>query len=267
MPFVLNKATILASLAIAASTARATTPAWGNCKNDISCVEGYYCQPWDPNFYQCVKSLPKCPQQLTNVDFPGQDIKEVPVNQPDQCCDACANTPECTHYTYDNNRPGTPGCYLKKNGPGTQAYKAGLVSGIMSSQPVTPVPSSSAPTVSPSVTPTPSSQCTASWGDCTLSKCCSTSGQYCQPWSPGFYGCVTAPSQCKTQLTNIDLFGNDIKTVPASQPGDCCKACAETSGCKAYTFDNFRDGTPGCYLKSSADGARVSKAGLVSGIL
>ena len=437
MPFVLNKTTVLASLAIAASTATATTAPWGNCKNDITCTDGYYCQPWDAAFYQCFQTLPKCPQQLTNVDFPGDDIKEANVNQPGECCDACANTPDCTHYTYDNNRNGSPGCYLKKNGPGKQASKAGVVSGIMSSQPVTPtpssptpvtptpststpsykgnwlqvngidftkqdissvanvadingckqhcdqtqgcqsvsyahntcylkftainysldinvnalirvakadecvassdfeghdvtnyeadfdqcsadcrgrkdcnafvwvqstwspkgicymksiaagqnpvansrgsiacktgvspvtpVPSSSTPTVSP--TPTPSSQCTAGWGDCTQSKCCSTSGQYCQPWSPAFYGCITAPAECKTQLTNIDLTGNDLKMVAASQPGDCCKACTETPGCKAYTYDNFRDGTPGCYLKSSADGSRVSKAGVVSGIL
>ncbi len=115
MFFSSRKTTILvAFLASAVSTVNALSPEWGECISNVSsCPAGFYCQPWSNTYYQCIRTNPKCPEQLTNVDFPGNDLKMVPVNHPDQCCDACANTPGCTHYTYHNARDGTPGCYLK----------------------------------------------------------------------------------------------------------------------------------------------------------
>ncbi|GAB9475911.1 Cellulose binding elicitor lectin [Globisporangium polare] len=90
---------------------------------------------------------------------------------------------------------------------------------------------------------------------------------YCQPWNSGYYQCLDKPAQCPTQETDIDYYGNDLKTIYGVQPSACCDACATTTGCRAYTFVNENpDGKPACYLKSSATG-RVEKKGAVSGAL
>lgn len=90
---------------------------------------------------------------------------------------------------------------------------------------------------------------------------------YCQPWNSGYYQCLDNPSLCPTQETDIDYYGNDLKTLYGIQPSACCDACAKTTGCSAYTFVNKNpDGKPACYLKGSAAG-RVEKKGAVSGIL
>ena len=117
-----------------------------------------------------------------------------------------------------------------------------------------PVPTSSPTTTPPAAaTPSPSSgsSCsTPSYGNCgnaqTAPACCA-SGQYCQPWNDGYYQCITTPPQCAKQYTNVDLYGNDIKTVYGVQPDQCCAECAATAGCKAYTFVNNNPGSPACY--------------------
>ncbi|DAZ97514.1 TPA: hypothetical protein N0F65_009782 [Lagenidium giganteum] len=77
---------------------------------------------------------------------------------------------------------------------------------------------------------------------------------------------MPAPAMCSQQLTNVDLYGDDLQTVYGVQPSDCCAKCAETSGCKAYTFVNSNPGQPACYLKRGT-GSRRTKVGAVSGIL
>uniref|UniRef100_K3WD79 Apple domain-containing protein n=1 Tax=Globisporangium ultimum (strain ATCC 200006 / CBS 805.95 / DAOM BR144) TaxID=431595 RepID=K3WD79_GLOUD len=90
---------------------------------------------------------------------------------------------------------------------------------------------------------------------------------YCQPWNSGYYQCIAKPQLCPKQETDIDYYGNDLKTIYGIFPNDCCNECSKTSGCRAYTFVNENpDGKSACYLKSATSG-RVEKKGAVSGEL
>jgi len=105
----------------------------------------------------------------------------------------------------------------------------------------------------------------ASCGSDSGISCC-PGGQYCQPWNSAFYQCIPTPAKCSQQYTNIDFFGNDIKTVDGLSPGDCCQTCMETKGCTAYTFVNSNPGSTACYLKSGV-GENRQYIGAVSGVV
>jgi hypothetical protein len=110
---------------------------------------------------------------------------------------------------------------------------------------------------------------TASFGQCgsdAAGVSCCPSTQYCQPWNTNYYQCLDLPAKCTQQFPNIDLYGNDIKTIYGIQPGECCTQCSQTTGCKAYTFVNSNPGQPACYLKSGT-GTKTTSVGAVSGIL
>jgi dienelactone hydrolase len=66
-----------------------------------------------------------------------------------------------------------------------------------------------------------------------------------------------------------DYSGNDIKNVKGTNADDCCTACKQTTGCKAFTWNPYdaqgkKDAT--CYLKSAAAGEKTA-AGMVAGRL
>ncbi|KAK1948011.1 hypothetical protein P3T76_000301 [Phytophthora citrophthora] len=86
-------------------------------------------------------------------------------------------------------------------------------------------------------------------GDASNPECC-PDGDYCMPWAPNYYQCLSLPSQCARQFTGYDFYGGDIKAVYGLQPGDCCSTCLATSGCLAYTFVNDFQGTTACFLKA-----------------
>ncbi|KAG7381409.1 hypothetical protein PHYPSEUDO_006027 [Phytophthora pseudosyringae] len=110
-----------------------TTAPYGSCGSSTGttcCPSNYYCQPWNDNYYQCILPPSQCTSQLTDTDYPGNDLQTVYVSLPSLCCDACASTIGCKAYTYINNNPGEPVCYLK-SASGTATTKVGAVSGIL----------------------------------------------------------------------------------------------------------------------------------------
>jgi hypothetical protein len=48
---------------------------------------------------------------------------------------------------------------------------------------------------------------------------------------------------------NTAYVGNDIGNVNYANPSNCCQACKNFPGCRAFTFNNFNGGT--CWFKSS----------------
>jgi len=71
---------------------------------------------------------------------------------------------------------------------------------------------------------------------------------------------MSSDAACQ-QEQNIDYEGNDIGSASASRATDCCTACTNTRGCRAYTFNSYNGGT--CWLKS-ARGRMVVQSGSTS---
>lgn len=72
---------------------------------------------------------------------------------------------------------------------------------------------------------------------------------------------------CSLQA-GYDCYGNDISNVPASTPQDCCDLCSNTTGCAAFTHDQYGptgQKTPTCYLKSACSDKK-NKSDAVAGI-
>jgi hypothetical protein len=113
------------------SSSTCDTPNWGSCGSSSGskcCPEGYYCQPWSTSYYQCIQPPQQCGAQQTDMDFDGNDIKTVYVSLPSLCCEECAKTDGCKAYTYINDNPGKPVCYLKSKA-GTPTRLVGAVAG------------------------------------------------------------------------------------------------------------------------------------------
>ncbi|KAJ0398057.1 hypothetical protein P43SY_009994 [Pythium insidiosum] len=211
-------------------------PHGGSCGNQWSgpqcCQSDEYCQPWNPDQYQCRKKPDQCGLPDVNVDYNGDDLAMHQVTLPEHCCDKCASTPGCKAYTFINyNADGKAYCYLKK-GTGQKSTKVGAISAVLTNS----NPSCDTPV----------------WGSCgraaTGAQCCPQS-QYCQPWDAGNYQCINTPDQCSRQLPTTDLYGDDLAQFFGIGPGECCAKCAETDGCKAYTYVNDNKPQPACYLK------------------
>ncbi|KAG7397928.1 hypothetical protein PHYBOEH_011995 [Phytophthora boehmeriae] len=276
--------TLIFAVSATTISAACDTAAFASCGSNSGttcCPDGYYCQPWDSGFYQCVPPPSQCSQQLTNIDFYGNDIKTIYGIQPSDCCTQCAETTGCMAYTFVNSNPGSPACYLKSATGEPRAF-TGAVSGIVGSSAsttappavttATPVATTATPTTNntePTPPPSPANNCLVGanqqCGSSQGTTCC-PDGYYCQPWSPDYYQCITPPSRCSHQETDVDYVGNDIKTVYVTQPSLCCDACAATEGCTAYTYVNNNPGQPACYLKSGSNVSQPS-VGAVSGRL
>uniref|UniRef100_K3WRX0 Apple domain-containing protein n=1 Tax=Globisporangium ultimum (strain ATCC 200006 / CBS 805.95 / DAOM BR144) TaxID=431595 RepID=K3WRX0_GLOUD len=108
----------------------------------------------------------------------------------------------CKAYTFVNyNKDGRTACYLKK-GTGDKRSLPSAVSAVV--VPPTAAPQASIAMVLNAVRP-------------------------CRP----------VPQQCEAQQVGVDFYGDDISTIYGILPAECCAKCADTAGCKAYTFVNF----------------------------
>ncbi|KAF0702231.1 hypothetical protein As57867_007783, partial [Aphanomyces stellatus] len=218
----MKQTALILSVAALHTVMACNPPAFGNCGNaqgSTCCPGNFYCQPWNPGYYQCLQNPAQCQQQFTDIDFFGNDIETVYGLQPSECCTRCSQTNGCKAYTFVNNNPGRTACYLK-SGVGQSSTLVGAVSGIVNGGGGPSPPPPSSPT--PSMTPSPPTCSTPQYGQCGDSRgaTCCQSGQYCQPWSTNYYQCVQPPAQCQQQFTDVDFPGNDIATIYGLQPGD-----------------------------------------------
>lgn len=113
----------------------------------------------------------------------------------------------------------------------------------------------------------------SSWADCFM-PCYETAG--CQSFSWNNYNggtCwlkstsdrnnyISNPGVYAAFLCNIsqnkDISENDLQSVSASDPRQCCGACAALEGCGAFSWNSWNGGT--CYLKSG--GSLIDKSGV-----
>jgi hypothetical protein len=65
----------------------------------------------------------------TDIDFYGNDIKHISSLTPAECCEECSKTPGCQAFTFVNDMPDGPWCYLKSSADG-RTSKKGVVSGL-----------------------------------------------------------------------------------------------------------------------------------------
>ncbi|KAJ0389490.1 hypothetical protein ATCC90586_010994 [Pythium insidiosum] len=165
-------------------------------KGPQPCIDGEYCQPWNPWFYQCRPAPQQCHVQEVGVDYYGEDLERVVGILPWECCDKCAATAGCKAYTFINYNPdGKSACYLKK-AVGEKRTRVGAVS---------------------STVKAPKSGCsTPQWGTCgtaqTGATCC-PEDSYCQPWNQGFFQCAPKPQKCSRLFTGVDFYGDDLATI------------------------------------------------------
>ncbi|KAL3664498.1 hypothetical protein V7S43_010250 [Phytophthora oleae] len=87
----------------------------GNSRGTSCCPDKTYCQPWNPDYYQCKDVPDKCSTQLTDTDLIGNDISVSFGKYPWDCCDKCSQTSGCVGYTFVNTDPKGPACYLKSS--------------------------------------------------------------------------------------------------------------------------------------------------------
>lgn len=67
---------------------------------------------------------------------------------------------------------------------------------------------------------------------------------------------VTSACEPRSWENATDFFGNDLHAAKATTPEECCAACTNTDGCKAWTL---WEGGPQCYLKTSDHGRRTKE--------
>ncbi|KAL3664497.1 hypothetical protein V7S43_010249 [Phytophthora oleae] len=100
------------------------------------CPTGQYCQPWNPSYYQCRPTFPRCSSPEVGFDYWGNDLVNGDITGltlPEDCCNRCSSTASCVAFTFVNvGWDGRPHCYLK-SGTGTKTANAGAISATLTS--------------------------------------------------------------------------------------------------------------------------------------
>ncbi|KAJ0395774.1 hypothetical protein ATCC90586_008733 [Pythium insidiosum] len=104
--------------------------ACGNAQGSTCCPDEFYCQPWNSGFYQCMAKPLQCHSLETDTDFHGNDLWSIGGISPDTCCEQCSLVPECAAYTFVNEGPHGPQCYLKRSAS-NRKRKTGALSGLV----------------------------------------------------------------------------------------------------------------------------------------
>jgi len=218
---------------------------------------------------------------MENVDYPGNDIGNVPSVNAEGCCDKCHKYAGCRAYTWTSYQGGT--CWLKsKSSP--VVSKSGARSAEAYS-----VDPGNCPFFLRDVDfegydignkPSPFWQ-----------GCCKICEDFkgCRSWSWNSYnggtcwlknlmgnhyngngvGVISGSrhpnpnKQCNIEM-DVDYIDNDIGNTKSTYVELCTDVCAEYPGCKAYTWSDYQGGT--CWLKS-AKGSTKTKPGVKSCVL
>lgn len=217
------------------------------CGNHLSsrcCEAGAYCQPWEPYKYQCIPVGTGCSGMETDIDYYGHDIADFKMVHPGDCCATCQQTEGCTHFSFNNQDPRGPWCFLKSSGAGRRVAK-GIVSGRRNE---------------PTCAAVPNGPC----GMLNGAKCC-PKDHYCQPWSTTRDECMATTAGCGDYETNVDYWGNDVDRITNVSPAECCQRCQAHPECKFFSYNPQEGGSVrACYLKTS-DAGRYERPGMVSG--
>lgn len=109
--------------------------ACGNAELGAKCCkeQDEYCQPWTPEFYQCLRMDTKCGVQQVGIEIQGDDLATYFGVLPGVCCDTCVTTDGCKAYTFvsqDSGHGGKSACYLKR-GSGVKSPLVGAVSAVL----------------------------------------------------------------------------------------------------------------------------------------
>jgi len=121
-------ALVVIGRAQAATCSAAVGDYCGSAEGTTCCPDGSYCQPWNDYYYQCIAVADGCSSMETDVDYYGNDIASVQTTYPWTCCDLCQATSGCVAYTFWNQDPSGPTCYMKSSKSG-KTTKVGAVSG------------------------------------------------------------------------------------------------------------------------------------------
>ncbi|GAB9465726.1 putative cbel-like protein [Globisporangium polare] len=65
----ITTAVLINSAARTDSCATAPYASCGSNAGTTCCPSGYYCQPWNANYFQCMDVPAQCSQQFTNLDY------------------------------------------------------------------------------------------------------------------------------------------------------------------------------------------------------
>ncbi|KAH9092169.1 hypothetical protein LEN26_018655 [Aphanomyces euteiches] len=214
-----------------------------------------------------------CASIESDVDYPGNDLRSVPANAAEDCCDICSGDASCKAFSYAWNT-----CYLKSS-QGTPVAKAGIRSGTVSKSGAqcssiennVDYSGNDLYGVTANAAEDCCALCSAAQGCKAFSffekTCYLKSGKGSATSKAGVQSATlgsstpSTPSTCPTIEDDTDYDGGGLQSVTAGAAEDCCAICKATKDCKLFAF-----GYNTCYLKSS-QGQRVSKPGIRAAII